>query len=236
MNEYNFCIAIPAVGEKYILRAINLIQDINTKLNCHFLILTNNSDCFKDFLNVDILYYNKDIFSYHDKRLLIQKAACSAFEYIILMDADHRLRETNTLESITNFDLSCDIYPQLLWKHPASCSFENFLEGKTFRVPYGIEYKKYCLSLGLDINNIILIQESFLLFKNCQNIKIFLDIWNKLACFCEQQDLNRRQGILGYGEGYSIAVAAHNANLKIIENNDQIIAFIKNFKHLAWEK
>jgi hypothetical protein len=155
---------------------------------------------------------------------------------VLLLDADHVVREVNDFNNIDIKILEPGIYPQLMWKHPNECSFENFILGKTPRVPYGVEYKRYCESLNLNLEKVFLIQESFVLIKKNEKIYDFLLIWEKLAKFCEDQDLKRNQHILGYGEGYSLGVSIRGADLKIFESNQVVNNIIKNFKHLAWEK
>lgn len=233
--SFNFCICIAAVGDRHIDRALNLIKEIKKENNFYFIILTDQQDKFTNLNNVETIKYNKTNFSYHDKRIVI-KEGLKKFDYIVLMDADHAVRSNNTLKTIKNFNLPDGIYVQLLWKHPAVCSFQNFIQGRNNRVPYGLEYKEYCLSLGLFLQETELIQESFLVMKNSEKVNTFLDIWDKLALFCEEKDSIRNQKILGYGEGYSIALAATNAQLKVYEHNSTVDKFITNFKHLAWEK
>jgi hypothetical protein len=234
MTNFNFIIATVAVGEKYIRRTMKLIADVTKVINVDFVVLTDQPTLFNSFENVTTINYDRPIFSYHDKRLVLKKGF-ENYDYVLLMDADHEVREPNFLTELNNLDLENNIYPQVLWKHPADCSFENFIEGNTFRAPYGLEYKDFCETNNLNIDGVILIQESFIIFKKNDEIEKFFSIWEMLAEFCEQKDMERNQGILGYGEGYSISVAAKNSNLII--NEDSIIHhFAKSFKHLAWER
>lgn len=234
MMNFNFTIGTVAVGVKHIRRAIKLITDVTKVIDVHFVVLTDEPSIFNGLKNITLIKYDKPIFSYHDKRLVLEKAF-EEYEYVLLMDADHEVRDENFLNEITNLDLEFDLYPQVLWKHPADCSFENFIEGKTFRAPYGLEYRTFCESNNLNVEDVILIQESFIIFKRSENTKTFISIWEKLAKFCEEKDTERNQGILGYGEGYSIGVAAKNSNLVVKE--DHIIHHIaRSFKHLAWER
>lgn len=235
IDKFNFVICIVAVGENYVNKTISFIQEINKHTNFNFLVLTNRPNSFDNFLNVDVITYDRKIFSYHDKRLVISKAFDN-FDYVILMDADHTLREKNTITQIKNIKLESGLYPQLIWRHPIDCSFENFILGNTPRVPYGREYKEYCEKIGLELDNIFLIQESFIIFSKNENTEKFIKIWENLAFFCETKDIERNQSILGYGEGYTIGVAARNSGLLINDKHPIIGEFTKNFKHLAWEK
>jgi hypothetical protein len=126
-----------------------------------------------------------------------------------------------------------------LWEHPAHCSIENFLQGKNERVPYGILYKEFCVKNNLSTVNCSHMQESFILIKknksNENNIEIFFEIWEKLANFCNEQDIKRNCPIMGYGEGYSIAISSLNSGLDVITNEIKINKLKDNFKHLAWK-
>jgi hypothetical protein len=157
-------------------------------------------------------------------------------ECVLLLDADHKIRENNQLLNINLTSLPPGVYPQLIWKHPADCSLQNFILGKVDRVPYGVEYKKHCDDLGLSIKDAMLIQESFILIKKDKNTQKLISIWKQLADFCNSKDKERNQYLLGYGEGYSIGVAIKNSNSNIFENIPQIQNLYSSFKHLAWER
>jgi hypothetical protein len=209
------------------------------------LILTDKPEKFQEFNNVIVelykyksAHYLEHIFSFHDKRIIFEKG----FEYsdtILLLDADHSIRD-NLKQNLITFDsdkISAGAYPQIIWKHPSSCSIENFLEGSTGRVPYGKEFKQYSIDKNYKLENALLIQESFLIIKEeKEKISKFLKVWKDLQSFCEEQDINRQQHVLGYGEGYSIGVALNTADIEIIEGNSSIGELASAFKHLAWEK
>jgi hypothetical protein len=231
----NFIFALVAVSDRnnYIARALHLIDSILKSMEVDFIILTDQPDRFKKYKTVKTITYTKPVFSFQDKKEVL-KEALYIKDYVIMIDADHVVIENNTLNDLNNLNLEEGIYPQLLWKHPVSCSFENFLEGNTLRIPYGISYKQYCLSHDLNIDNITLIQESFFILKKPKEFDTFFKIWDLLANFCNEEDRKRDQLVLGYGEGYNLAVAARNSNIPVIENHPITISFTKNFKHLAW--
>lgn len=234
----NFIIGIVAVGESYIRRTKDLIDQL-LLLNTKFVILTNDVDAFKHSNCIEqgriiTIKYDRPIFSFHDKRLIFEEG----FKYsdcVLLLDADHVVRENNNLSALEDIPLEPGIYPQILWKHPCDCSFESFIQGLTPRVPYGLEFKQRCNELGLETDGAILFQESFLLIKKHDNIDHFLSIWKDLAAFCEQKDIERRQGILGYGEGYSVGMAVKNSGLKLIEDHPAMHQLARNLQHVAWE-
>jgi hypothetical protein len=240
-----YIIGICSVGSKYHEKTAKLIEQINNIIDINFLILTDNPEKFKEFNNVIVepykyrcAHYLEHIFSFHDKRIIFEKG----FEYsdtVLLLDADHSVRD-NLKQNLITFDsdkISAGAYPQIIWKHPSSCSIENFLEGSTGRVPYGKEFKQYSIDKNYKLENALLIQESFLIIKEeKEKISKFLKVWKDLQSFCEEQDINRQQHVLGDGEGYSIGVALNTANINIIEGNSDIGKLASSFKHFAWEK
>ena len=228
-------IGIVAVKSYHIKFTKNLIKNINANFNTNFLVLTDFPIEFIDFTNVKTLLYDKPIFSYHDKVIILKEAA-KLSDTILLLDADTSIRDNYTFTDINIENIEPGIYPQLIWKFPANCCMENFLLGKNERVPYGLEYKNFCKEHNLSLDNALLIQESFLLVKKDECFNKFIEIWEMLGEFCNKKDIERNQTILGYGEGYSIGVAALNANFNIIENKEDVNKIIGMFKHYAWEK
>lgn len=232
----NLVIGIVAVKQPHIDRATALINQLIDITSADFLVLTDEVGKFSYSSRIIPVKYENKIFSYHDKKIIFEECAKIA-SHTLLLDADHGVRENNTLKILDEMNIDEQgIYPQMLWKPPALCSFESFVEGKNDRVPYGKEFKEFCESSGLKMDNVFLVQESFLLVKNGDKIPKFLEIWSVLAKFCEQKDTERRQGILGYGEGYSIGVAARNADLPVVEHYHWMHKIAKDFKHFAWER
>ena len=232
-------IAIVAVNIKYIHYTKQLITDINKQIQTNFLILTNEPSQFSEFLNVNIILYNEPIFSYHSKLVALEESL-KIKNTVILLDADHRInKEKNYLHLLNELnDIEEGLYPHFLWKSPCGCSLESFLLGLTPRVPYGIEYKQYCIDNYIKTDGCSLIQESFILIKAYDNSKDklykFFNTWRQLAVFCDDKDKQRNQSVLGYGEGYTIAISALNASLKVIEYNDKVSRLKDSFQHFAW--
>jgi hypothetical protein len=232
----NLLIGVVAVNPYYIKFAKNLINQINANVsNSKFLILTDLPSEFLEFNNVTTIIYDKNIFSYHDKNIIF-KEGFKISNNVLLLDADTALRDDNCILNIDIDSIQPGIYPQIIWKHPATCSIENFFLGNTCRVPYGLSYKQFCIDNNINFTGAQLIQESFLLIKKNENIIKFIETWEKLADFCNKQDMERNQDILGYGEGYSIGVSASNSNLQVFENNENVDKLISCFKHYAWEQ
>lgn len=240
-----YIIGICSVGEQYHAKTIKLIKEINALIDIDFLVLTDEPKNFEGFPNVFLekyqyksaKYLNK-IFSFHDKKIIFERGFLH-YDTVLLLDADHSIRP-NLYEGLLDFDsdkISYGAYPQIIWRHPADCSIENFLCGLTGRVPYGIKFKEYAISKNYNLDGAFLIQESFLLIKSDEkSIFDFLKIWDDLSVFCEEQDIIREQHVLGYGEGYSIGVSLNTAGIKIIEDDSCVNRLSRSFKHFAWEK
>jgi len=232
-------ITICAVGVKYINYTKNLIYSVNKfDPKISFLVLTDTPSSFLMFPDIKIINYTKDKFSYHDK-LIVLEEGLKMKDTVLLIDADNKLNETHNLELLFDIeDIEPGIYPHFLWKYPHECSIDNFFLGNTPRVPYGGLYKEFCKNNNIITENSCLMQESFILIKqdetNKINIDCFFETWKKLAVFCNEQDKYRNQHILGYGEGYSIAVSASNSNLKVITDNYKVNKIKDCFKHFAW--
>lgn len=241
----NFIIGICSVGEQYYEKTKNLIINISEVINVNFLVLTDDPSQFTQLTNVIIKQYEhktvpylNQIFSFHDKRLIFEEGFKHS-NTVLLLDADHQMRDCSK-QKISDFDsnqIENGAYPQVIWRYPADCSIEHFLDGLTPRVPYGKDFKEHCLQEGYNLNGALLIQESFLIIKeeNPEKISKFLEVWKNLQNFCENKDTERRQHVLGYGEGYSIGVALSTAGIEVKDLTEQVHSFISALKHLAWE-
>lgn len=240
----NFIIGICSVGAQYHKKTKKLIEQISEAIEVQFLVLTDEPSQFTELSNVKIKHYEyksvpylKQIFSFHDKRLIFEEG----FKYsntVLLLDADHCLRN-DSKKKLAEFDpekLENGAYPQVIWKHPADCSIEHFLDGLTPRVPYGKDFKDYCSKQNYNLDGALLIQESFLFIKETpEKISKFIETWKDLQMFCEKKDIEREQHILGYGEGYSIGVSLNVSGIEIKENPPMVGLLMSAFKHFAWE-
>jgi len=233
----DYIIGICSVGESYHQYTRRLIEQINALIEIEFIVLTDKVEEFNSYSNVNIIKYNRPIFSFHDKRLLFEEGFKN-YDSVLLLDADHIIRNDKK-EYIVNFtaeDVKPGAYPQIVWNYPADCSMEHFLKGLTSRVPYGIKFRKFCMERRLLFNNALLIQESCLFIKDTkEKINTFLAVWKELQMFCEEQDIEREQHILGYGEGYSIGVSLNASSIPVIQNNTKTSQLFETFQHFAWE-
>lgn len=240
----NFLIGICSVGANYYSKTKRLINQINEIIDVDILVLTDSPNEFWDIKNVIVKPYefksapfHNKLFSFHDKRLIFEEGFKHK-DTVLLLDADHCVRDSfkQRLIDFDSNDLQPGAYPQVIWKYPADCSIQHFLQGLTPRVPYGQDFEQYCLARNYKLEGALLIQESFLIIKEVpEKLSSFLKIWKDLQGFCEQKDIDREQHILGYGEGYSIGVSLNTAEIKVIEGNQTVCQLADAFKHFAWE-
>lgn len=245
MKSPKLVIGICSVGEKYHKLTKELLEQLNVRdQEIHTLVLTDRPEEFFELSTHILKYtfkhtpYRTEVFSFHDKRLIFEEGF-KISNLVLLLDADHyvvkeKIQNIN-LEKIYN--LPDGAYPQIVWRSPADCSMEYFLEGLTSRVPYGIAFREYCNHKGYSLDNAELIQESFILIKETEDFKKnkFLQIWEDLQNFCEKKDKERFQDVLGYGEGYSIGVGLYNAGIEVKNIPECVGELISTFKHIAWE-
>jgi hypothetical protein len=224
-------ISTVAVGDYHIKNIVNLLKDSRLDIY-NFNVLTDKPIKFLFKKNVSTIKYTKDIFSYHDKRIVIQNSL-SKYEHTVFLDADHLLVDKNILfPKIVPYEFG--IHPSIVWKSPSDCSLENFLKGNVERVPYGTIINEICKNLNIKSLDAYHIQESMFMVTNCDNIDYFFDTWKFLQEICDSVDRRRNQKILGYGEGYSIALSAKEANIPIIENSSFMNSLKEIFIHKAW--
>jgi len=159
----DYIIGICSVGEKYHPLTQNLIKQINEIINVDIIVLTDKPELFQ---NVQTIPYTRNIFSFHDKRLLFEEGFKS-YDSVLLLDADHIIRDEKKqyIIDFTTKDLESGAYPQIVWKYPADCSMEFFIKELTPRVPYGKLFREFCGQKRYTFNNALLIQESLLLIK-----------------------------------------------------------------------
>jgi hypothetical protein len=168
---------------------------------------------------VHLKYYTKKIFSYHDK-LIALKEGLKISDIVLGLDADTVLNENHNFCFLNDInDINPGIYPHFLWKHPAHCSIENFLQGKNERVPYGILYKEFCVKNNLSTVNCSHMQESFILIKknktNENNIEKFFEIWEKLLYYLTLDSITENVEYEQYINGFSVSPKINNCIFKI---------------------
>lgn len=197
-----------------------------------FVILTDQPKKFKNFNRVETIKYSKSVFSYHDK---IFPAAWALKKYgsIILIDSDTEIYEKCLEDKTENFNLDMvknGAYMDEFWEN----SMESFLAGNDEWMPYGNKIQEYCEIEGLETEGVKHIQESFLFIKeeNQSRIDRFLKIWWDLKKISEENDSVRNRGNLGYGEGFSVAIALHNAGIPIMVSRNTI-PIASCFHHIA---
>jgi len=221
-----------AVNDIFIEYAKKIIYSVRKFKEISFVILTDKPNKFNNLYNVETIKYNKSVFSYHDKIFPVFWGI-KKYGSIILIDSDTEISDKCLENKIENFHLDNIIsgaYVKKFWEK----SMENFLEGNDENIPYGRKFVQYCESNGLDTKGVKHIQESFLFIKekNQRKIDKFLKIWWDLKKISEKNDSVKNRGNLGYGEGFSIAIALHNAGIEI-HNEPSVQSVASCFGHIG---
>jgi len=233
----NYIIGLVAVGDRHVSEAKTFVDELGSFLDVNIIVLTDKPNSFDGCQNViKTIVRENEIFSYHEKYKIFEEGF-KLSDTVLLLDADCTLKERQYITHYDTTHLEDGIYPQVIWKCPNECCMESFLSGNNWRVPYGREFKEFCDSKSFDYNDTDLLQESFLLIKSKDKTKSdkFISTWKELKSFCDEKDKERQQSLLGYGEGYSVAVSAKTADLKVHDGNEEISRFASGIRHYAWE-
>ena len=107
-SNINYCFASIAVNDKYVDLLVNLIKDIREYSNVPFFVFTDNEKPFASIPYVYTKLYEEEIFSYHDKRKVLQYAL-ERYNTAILIDADNKLNK-DKVEFPIRIDLKEGIY------------------------------------------------------------------------------------------------------------------------------
>lgn len=209
----NLVIAIPAIFDTANRQALELIRQINGTFQVPIIVLTDRPDMYEQFGNVQTIHYTKPVFSYHDKRTLLEEGF-KQHDSVLVMDSDHLMTRRNMTELLT-FDaaaLNPGIYPRTAF----SFWMQRFAEGHS-SVYYWEEYLAFCKEESFKVEGSIFIQESLFLVKRHDRIEEFLAIWAKIQILCDTIDAAHGKKVLGHAEGCAIAIAANSTELPVVE-------------------
>lgn len=224
MNNFGFCTI--TYGEKYLKMGDVLIKQLND-LGGHVFVLTNEPTHYQSNELLTVIEYTKPYFSFHEKKT-IMKECLKQYDTAIFLDADVVLMDTvkdleifntvtpglhilatfgNLLNTFVNEDVSMCYNP----------TFRNAKYGKRgvqILEENGWEYKKLWHGLTMDYLEHFL-EGKWLLKKDDGKEEKFFEIWDKLAIFAEEMDMELGFiNTIGAGEGGSMSIAAHNSGIK----------------------
>lgn len=201
-----YCFCTIAIGQKYFDSAINFAKDLNqVSKNHEYIIISNKTE--NEIPNTKIIPIDKnetlfigEFFNYNLKYIPIKFAKKMGYEFIIFVDADWKINNTYSEESMyslfeymknNNLDFLFE-RPHLIghgkhqgnesfWRH--KISFYNLLETDVY-----------------DSGHVA--NEQFLLFKNNKKLDMFLDKWESL------EKIATKENLWPFAEGVEIGMSS----------------------------
>jgi hypothetical protein len=220
-----YCFCTIAIGETYYNSAINFAKKLNVlSNNHHYIIVTDNikdeipNTTFVQIPNNEVLFIGR-YFNYNLKYYPIKCANNLEFDYIIFVDSDWKLKDTYNETSIIklfkfmnekNFDFLFE-RPHLIGdgKHDGSKSFWR----------HKIEFYDLLNTDIYDKGHVV--NEQFLVFKNNEKLKLFIDEWERL------KNIATYDNLWPFAEGVEIGMSS--ALSKMNGNYQEWEQFIRNF-------
>lgn len=221
MTNLGFCTL--TYGEKYINYGDNLIKQLND-MGHHVFVLTNDMNHYKESDILTPLKYEKEYFSFHEKRKVVQECL-KYYDSALFLDADVHIE--------SNFDFNEKITPGL----HIFATFGNI--GLTFcsnditkcgninnrNTKYGNEGIEFAKKNNLKLKKIYhkgfpeeylehFLEGRWLIKKDNGFENVFFEIWDLITEFTEEFDI--RYGYtntIGSGEGAAMSIAAHNSGI-----------------------
>jgi hypothetical protein len=210
---YLYCTV--AVGDFYLNSAINMAKKLNEKSDTHhFLILTNiEIDEVIDNTTIKLIpddhkLFIKDCFNYMLKYYPLYQASKTIYEYIIFIDADWRIRDTYDQQKIKNL-LECmesqdyDVF----FERPYNIGAAK-IEGRECIFQHKIAF--YDLLNTTEYDEGHMCNEQFILFKNNDKFKIFVEKFKELY------ELSTSNDIWPFAEGLEMGMSMATAKMKVL--------------------
>jgi hypothetical protein len=209
--SYVYCTI--AIGEKYLKTAINFAKKLNEISKSHKVLIVTDGNR-QEIENVVFVKFNNNekktinnYFNYNLKYIPIMESLKFNFDFVLFFDADWDLhigysekKLLSFLESFRNsgFDF---IYerPHSIGdskRDPNKCFWKHKIE------PYGL-LKTNFYDKGQVVN------EQFLVFKNNEKLKIFIDKWK------ERNEFGVKNNIWAFAEGVEIGMSAVDAKMNM---------------------
>lgn len=236
MKNFAFCTL--TYGEKYINFGDSLIKQLND-MGYHIFVLTNKIEHYNSTELLTPLKYEKNYFSFHEKRTVV-KECLKQYETAIFLDADVYIQNIDNLDIFqdvsegihifSNFGtvettfLNTDITPCSV-KGLRNTKYGN--KGLEFLNKFNYKFKK--LYNGSHEGYLEHFLEGRWLIKKDNNLENkFFEIWDNLSKFCEEIDIELNYlETIGAGEGSIMSIAAHNSGIKV-HSISNLTTFVHN--------
>jgi hypothetical protein len=191
---------------------------IDAFANISTYILTDNPIKFSE--NKNVIKYNRQVNSYHDK-IIVAKEILKFHDTCILLDADTLIKDSSILDDLLNYPFQEGITYIDNLKHLTCETIGDIQPTERWNT-----YFDYVKNIYTEYTNLETIHEYFLVFKSNIDDKFFAT-YEKLQIVKEYCDVKCNKEILGAGEGVSIQIAASITNTPI-RKDDELNKIIQN--------
>jgi hypothetical protein len=207
--KYTFCTI--AIGEKYLLSALQLAEQLNKVSNKHHLLIVSD-DVNYNIDNVTMVKIPNDkklftskIFNYNLKYLPIKYSSELDFDYVIFIDADWSLSDNydqEKIDSVLNF-METNNY-DFCFERPHLIG-----HGKHDEVSIFWKHKRdfYDLKNTNEFDDGHVVNEQFMIFKNNEKLKTFSSLWESLCERSSESDL------WAFAEGVEMGMSASHSKM-----------------------
>ena len=210
-NKHLYCTV--AVGENYLKSALNMAKILSEKSDTHHFLITTNVQAEETIPNTTIelipedhKLFIKDCFNYMLKYYPIYLSSKMDYDHVIFIDADWRIRDTydqNKIKTMLNF-MDANDY-DVFFERPYLIG-EAKLMGRDCIFSHKIDFYHLLETDEYDTGNMC--NEQYLVFKNNDKFKIFVDKFKELYEISTEGDL--WPFAEGLEMGMSMAVAKSN--------------------------
>lgn len=234
MKNFAFCTI--TYGDKYIGFGNSLIKQIND-MGYHIFVLTNNISHYAQTEILTPIQYEKEYFSFHEKRIVMQECL-KHYETAIFLDADVHIQGVDNLDIFQDIDPGLHIFANF---GDISLTFLNDdisvcnIKGNR-NTKYGKEGLDILNRLGYKYEKIFhekskgylehFLEGRWIVKKDNGNEIKFFEIWDSLVDFCEEIDIKLNyMDSIGAGEGAIMSIAAYNSGIKL-HSVSNLVGFI----------
>lgn len=200
-----------AIGEKYFLSACNFARNLNKISKGHKIIIV--TDCpFVEIENVDFINFDKketttikNYFNYNLKYIPVMECSKKDFDFIIFFDADWDIHDGYSENKFVDFLNSMKKSQfDFFYERPHSIGDSKWDTNNCFWrhkiEPYGLLKTNF-------YDNAQVVNEQFLIFKNNDKLKVFVQKWK------ERNDFGVKHNIWAFAEGVEIGMSAVDAKM-----------------------
>jgi hypothetical protein len=216
----NIGIGIMCFGDDYYFHTTkDKIINFNL-LNLPCYVLTDNKYFFNN-LNVNIIEYDRNIKSYHDK-IILAKKILNDLDICILIDADVLIIDYSVFNKLKEYNIKKGItYIDTLLNHTSKFQFIKDIDMSPYQIGWN-EYAKYIELFYPDFIELETIYEYFIILNKDGISNQFFKTFETLQIVKEYCDIIKKHNnkILGPGEGVSIQISAKISESQIQRDNE----------------